>query len=75
MIRLKGIKFPVIADIDGELSRSFGVLNISSGCSARALAVLDPQFNLVHLAVNNEQTFSSPHNTSKLIRRLQVHKQ
>merc|ERR1711874_484658 len=48
---LKGIKFPIICDRDGDFSRAFGVLKLSSGGNfgaARAVAVLDPEKRLIH---------------------------
>merc|ERR1711874_581350 len=48
---LKGIKSPIICDRDGDFSRAFGVLKLSSGGNfgaARAVAVLDPEKRLIH---------------------------
>jgi len=70
---LKGIKFPIICDRDGDFSRAFGVLKLSSGNfgAARAVAVLDPETRLVHLRLHNERTRSRPDSFLQLLSRLQ----
>ena len=71
---LRGIRFPIIADRDGTMSRSFGVLKTSSNnefCAARALAILNEKRETVFLTINNEKTASDPDNIMDLIKRLQ----
>merc|ERR1711874_279924 len=71
---LKGIKFPIICDRDGDFSRAFGVLKLSSGGNfgaARAVAVLDPEKRLIHLRLHNERTRARPDNFLQLLSRLQ----
>jgi len=70
---LKGIKFPIICDRDGDFSRAFGVLKLSSGNfgAARAVAVLDPEKRLVHLRLHNERTRSRPDSFLQLLSKLQ----
>lgn len=69
--RMEGIKFPVIADRNGDLSRNFGVLNLDTNLSSRALAILNHEFKLVHLTFNNEQTVSSPNQVLELVKKFQ----
>ena len=40
ILSLKGIKFPIICDRDGDFSRAFGVLKLSGGNFGAARAVL-----------------------------------
>ena len=40
ILSLKGIKFPIICDRDGDFSRAFGVLKLSDGNFGAARAVL-----------------------------------
>ena len=39
IVSLKGIKFPIISDRDGDFSRAFGVLKLSDGNFGAARAV------------------------------------
>jgi len=70
---LKGIKFPIISDRDGDFSRAFGVLKLSGGNfgAARAVAVLDPEMRLVHLRLRNERTRARLESFLQLVSRLQ----
>jgi len=70
---LKGIKFPIICDRDGDFSRAFGVLKLSGGKfgAARAVAVLDPEKRLIHLRLRNERTRARPDSFLQLLSRLQ----
>merc|ERR1711936_268901 len=70
---LKGIKFPIICDRDGDFPRAFGVLKVSGENlgAARALAVLDPEKRLVHPRLHNELTRARPDNLLRLVTRLQ----
>jgi len=71
MNRMKGIKFPVISDINGEISRSFGTLDIDKKSASRAVAVVSPDYKLVYLKIKNESTFSNPEAMVDLLRHLQ----
>jgi len=70
---LKGIKFPILCDRDGDFSRAFGVLKLSGGNfgAARAVAVLDPEKRLVHLRLHNERTRARPDSFLQLVSKLQ----
>ena len=49
IMSLKGIKFPIICDRDGDFSRAFGVLKLSSGGNfgaARAVFFFAVEFSL-----------------------------
>jgi len=66
------IAFPIISDRDGDFSRAFGVLKLTDGKfgAARALAILDTEGRMVHLALNNENTRSYPEKVMELIKHL-----
>jgi len=70
---LKGIKFPIICDRDGDFSRAFGVLKLGGGNfgAARAVAVLDPEKRLIHLRMHNERTRARPDSFLQLLSRVQ----
>ena len=59
---LKEVKFPIIADRDGDFSRAFGVLKLMDGKfgAARALAILDQEGRMVHMSLRNEYIRSYP---------------
>lgn len=68
---LQGIKFPIISDREGTLSKSFGVLKTAEGKfgAARALAIMD-SMKLVFLSVKNESTKSEPEKIMRYIKLL-----
>lgn len=70
MLRMKGITFPVLADISGEIARTFGVFNKKTNVSSRAVAIVSPDNKLLHLTVNNETTISTPNQMLSLFRRI-----
>ena len=72
---LQNIKFPIISDRTGDLSRSFGVLKITKDPSggvnfdaARALAILNDKMELVYLSLKNELTASDPEEIMNVIK-------
>merc|ERR1719244_726416 len=69
MSSLKGIKFPIISDRDGDFSRAFGILKVNKDCfgCARALVVLNPEMKMIHVSLNNERTTSKPDQVLKWI--------
>ena len=72
---LQGIKFPIISDLEGQLSRSFGVLKIhkdKSGAAkfdaARAVAILNDKSEMVYLQLKNEKVASDPRDIISFLR-------
>ena len=67
---LTGIKFPIISDKTGALSKSFGVLKTHHGNfgAARAVAVVNDKNRLIFIEVKNEKTQSDPQEIINLIR-------
>ena len=72
---LQGIKFPIISDLEGELSRSFGVLKIhkdKTGAAqfdaARAVVILNDRSEMVYLQLKNEKVASDPRDIISFLR-------
>ena len=72
---LQGIKFPIISDLDGELSRSFGVLKIhedKTGAAkfdaARAVVILNDKSEMMYLQLKNEKVASDPRDIISFLR-------
>ena len=68
---MSGIRFPIISDNAGELSRVMGVFNTETQAACRALLIINAQFRLVHLTLKNEQTFSNTDSVLNLVLHLQ----
>ena len=72
---LQGIKFPIISDLEGELSRSFGVLKIHKDktgserfTAARAVVILNDKMEMVYLQLKNEKVASDPQDIISFLR-------
>jgi len=64
---LKGLPFPMVADIKRELSASLGVLHKDEGVALRATFIADPEGIIRHVSVND---LSVGRNVSEVIRTL-----
>ena len=63
MMKKMPVKFPVIADSDGSLSASLGVLRtIDTGVfgAARAIVILDKEMRMIQMIANSETVTTSP---------------
>ena len=72
---LQGIKFPIISDLEGTLSRSFGVLKIHKDKAgserfdaARAVVILNDKMEMVYLQLKNEKVASDPQDIISFLR-------
>ena len=72
---LQGIKFPIISDLEGELSRSFGVLKIHKDktgserfAAARAVVILNDKMEMIYLQLKNEKVASDPQDIISFLR-------
>ena len=56
------VKFPVIADRDGDLSSALGVLHSKAKevGAARAIVILDKEMRMVQMIANSETVTTSP---------------
>ena len=50
---LKGLPFPMLADIKRELSAGLGILHKDAGVALRATFIVDPQGIIRHVSVND----------------------
>ena len=78
---LKNIKFPIISDLTGELSRSFGVLKIHNDKTgaeefgaARAVVILNEKLEMVYLQLKNEKVASDPQDIISFLRNAKAEK-
>ena len=56
VFRLRGLKFPIIADKGGDLCHSLGVLSPDTHHAPRSLAIIDPDGCLIHVSKYNHNT-------------------
>ncbi|OJH37861.1 peroxiredoxin [Cystobacter ferrugineus] len=64
---LKGLPFPMLADIKRELSTALGVLHKDEGVALRATFIADPEGIIRHVSVND---LSVGRNVSEVLRTL-----
>ncbi|MFY0573932.1 peroxiredoxin [Cystobacter fuscus] len=64
---LKGLPFPMLADIKRELSAALGVLHKDEGVALRATFIADPEGIIRHVSVND---LSVGRNVSEVLRTL-----
>jgi peroxiredoxin (alkyl hydroperoxide reductase subunit C) len=64
---IAGIQFPLLSDINKQISRSYGVLNEDEGVALRALFIIDDQNIVQVMHVNN---LSLGRNTNEVLRLL-----
>lgn len=50
---LNNLPFPMLSDIKHELSRSLGILSEQAGVCNRATFIVDPQWTIRHVSVND----------------------
>ena len=65
--KLRGLKFPVIADVGGDLCHALGILGPDTHHSPRSLAILDPEGCLIHLSKYNQNTLPQPKSIIKFL--------
>jgi peroxiredoxin (alkyl hydroperoxide reductase subunit C) len=62
---ISGISFPLLSDINKDISRSYGVLNEKEGIAFRALFIIDEENSVQVMNVNN---LSIGRNTNEVLR-------
>lgn len=50
---IKGLSYPLLADVRKEMAKSYGVLDENAGVALRGLFIIDPDGVLQHCTVNN----------------------
>jgi NADH-dependent peroxiredoxin subunit C len=66
-LRLRDIKFPMISDSTGELSRAFGTYCPKEGLSKRGTFIIDPDGILISMEITNN---SFGRNVDELLRKI-----
>ena len=69
---LKGLPFPMLADIKRELSTALGVLDKSEGVSMRATFVVDPEGVIRFVSVNDLNVGRNPEEVLRVLDALQT---
>ena len=65
------VKFPMLADPSGKISKAFGTYNEDNGLSWRATFIIDPEGKLKHMEIHDNSIGRS---ATEIIRRLQAAK-
>jgi alkyl hydroperoxide reductase subunit AhpC len=69
--RLKGIKYPMVADRKGEIAAKYGVLNASTGNALRGLFIIDPEGVIKYMVVTDDNVGRSTDETLRVLLALQ----
>jgi len=64
------INYPLIADLDKSISRDYGVL-LDEGIALRGLFIIDPQFNIRQITINDLPVGRNVNEVLRLIRAFQ----
>lgn len=68
---IKGIKYPLLADMNLEISRSFGVLKEDEGLSYRGLFLMDKEGVVRHMLINDLPLGRSVDEALRMVKALQ----
>ncbi len=69
---LKDLPFPMIADLRRDLSQALGILDKQEGVALRATFIVDPEYTIQHVTVNNLNVGRSPEETLRILDGLQT---
>jgi lipoyl-dependent peroxiredoxin subunit C len=69
---LKGLPFPMLADIKRELSQGFGVLDKQAGVALRATFIVDPEGVIRFVSVNDMSVGRNPEEVLRVLDALQT---
>ncbi len=69
---LKDIQYPVIADTNHQISRSYGVLNEENGESERGTFIIDPKGIIRYMVVSDSGVGRSVSETLRVLQALQT---
>ncbi|MCL5009626.1 MAG: peroxiredoxin [Candidatus Parvarchaeota archaeon] len=70
--RLSNIAYPMIADRNGNISRSYGVLNEFTGNSRRGLFIIDPEGYIKYIVITPDEVGRSTEETYRVLMALQT---
>lgn len=68
---LKGLSYPLLSDVDGKVSRLYGVLDEEEGVSQRATFIHDPETIILYTAVTAMNVGRSVAETYRVLKALQ----
>jgi alkyl hydroperoxide reductase subunit AhpC len=69
---LTGIRYPVLADPNQELTRAFGVLNADDGSALPATFIIDPSGTVRDMSIAGPGTRRRPEETLETLRELRL---
>src|SRR3954471_15514047 len=69
---LKGLPFPMLADIKREIAQAFGVLDRNEGVALRATFIVDPQNVIRFASVNDLNVGRNPQEVLRVLDALQT---
>lgn len=69
---LKGLPFPMLADIKRELSEELGILDEAEGVCLRATYIVDPEGIVRHVSVNDLSVGRNPQEILRILDALQT---
>ena len=70
--RIAKVKYPMVADRKGTISRSYGVLNEETGNARRGLFIIDPDGIIKYMVVTDDDIGRSTHETYRVLSALQT---
>ena len=69
--RIAKVKFPILADRKGELSRAYGVYNEESGNAHRGLFIINPEGIIKYMVITDDNVGRSTDETYRVLTALQ----
>ncbi len=69
--RLKGVRYPMIADRKGEIAAKYGVLNEGTGNARRGLFIIDPDGIIKYVVITDDDVGRSTDETLRVLLALQ----
>ena len=68
---IKDVKFPLVADTNGSLSRDLGIYNEEEGIAERATFIVDPMGVIQHVSINAGSVGRNPDEILRILDALQ----
>ena len=70
--RLKQVRYPLVADRNGAIAKSYGVLDEQKGEARRALIIVDPSGTIRYFLISDSQVGRSTKETFRVLSALQT---
>jgi peroxiredoxin (alkyl hydroperoxide reductase subunit C) len=68
---IRGVKFPLMSDNNGSLSKALGIYNEAEGIAERATFIVDPNGIIQHVSINSGSVGRNPEETLRILDALQ----